>query len=81
MSGLTTSEAASLLHTDTHTVRWWCRLGRLKARKVGNTVWIIDRKSVESFVRRKPGPTSKVKKEKPPTPKRGGDNGAASNTF
>lgn len=53
---ITAAQAASILKTDPHTVRWWCRLGRLKGRKVAGAVWLIELQSVKQFRRLPPGP-------------------------
>jgi hypothetical protein len=47
---VTTAQAAALRGDVTdHTVRRWCRLGWLKARKYGKT-WLVERSAALGFV-------------------------------
>jgi len=43
MRYLTTTEAARVLHLDPSRVRLFCKLGRIKTLKIGNTYAISER--------------------------------------
>ena len=46
----TPSEFAKLSHYDIRTIQIWCDEGKVNAMKVGG-VWIIERASIEAFVK------------------------------
>ena len=45
---LTAAEAGTVLGLHLQTIKRFCRIGRLKGRKVNNG-WLLTRKEVESF--------------------------------
>jgi excisionase family DNA binding protein len=45
---ITTKQAASLLGIDETNVRRYCRMGQIKATKLGH-IWMIDREEIKRF--------------------------------
>lgn len=58
---MSTAEAGVVLGVTAQTIRQWCEVGKLKARRAGERrVWRVDRASVDSLVALRPQPTAQA---------------------
>jgi excisionase family DNA binding protein len=48
---ITVQEAAKLVGCVERTIQKYCTTGKIKAQKFGERVWIIDKESVENFIK------------------------------